>query len=476
MSQVFPALRAFAASCLLLAGGALFAATTPPAADDEAIAALQDAYVLSVMQGKQADIHRELIAAVMRRIKRSYATDVDMAALAAVAAKVVALLPPGVGDPAEVFKKSIQEALRTLDPHSRYFDARSAGNALADINGSFGGLGLELQATEGALRVVTPVPGGPAARAGLEAGDLIVRVDNHPVAGEALPDAIARMRGEPGTSVSITVQRNAPAQEFTVSLVRETIRRPVLRSGIEGGVLVLRLAMFTASASSLLEQAIGRVAERKPQAVVLDLRGNPGGLLREAVKVADAFLAAGEIVTVRGSTPGRQRTWHADASELLAGVPMVVLIDARSASASELVADALQHNGRATVLGQRSFGKGSVQSTFPMGENRGALKLTTAIYHGPSGQTLHKIGVSPDIELLGTANTRPVPAAPEGAAATAQGAAAAKDAAPKRIALARVDAGRCAPLRERDPALACAVAYLQAGSVDAFVAKLSREP
>lgn len=172
--------------------------------------------------------------------------------------------------------------------------------------------------------------------------------------------------------------------------------------------------------------------------------------MHEAVKVADAFLNQGEIVSMRGSTPARQRAWQADANELLAGLPMVVLIDGRSASASELVADALQANGRATVMGQQSFGKGSVQTTFFLGENRGALKLTTALYYGPSGQTVHRVGVAPDIELL--AATR-------------------RAAAPPPMVKARVDPSRCPGLKERDPALSCALAYLQAGNMADFVAR-----
>ena len=167
------------------------------------------------------------------------------------------------------------------------------------------------------------------------------------------------------------------------------------------------------------------------------------------MSVADAFLREGEIVSLRGSTPARQRVWHADADEMLAGLPMVVLIDGRSASASELVADALQHNGRATVMGQRSFGKGSVQTTFRLGEHKGALKLTTAMYHGPSGRTVHRTGVAPDIELVASAGSEAA-----------------------RMAKARVDPGRCKALKAGDPALSCAVAYLLAGSIDAFAAGL----
>lgn len=425
---------------------------------------LQSAYARSVAPGEQADLHRELLATVLQRVKRTHAAEVDLAALAAAAMKAIEPSPSG-GDPAEVFKKAINEALRTLDRHSRYLDPGAHGNARGDSSGSFGGLGLEVETGEGAVRVVAPMPGSPAARAGLAPGDLIVRVDDQTVAGLPLAEAIARMRGQPGTPVSITIQRAGTA-EFTVSLTRDTIRQP-LRWSMEGEVLVVRLASFSNAAAASMAQAIAdATAVRQPRAVVLDLRGNPGGLLREAVRVADAFLREGEIVSLRGSTPARQRAWQADADELLAGLPMVVLIDGRSASASELVADALQHHGRATVMGQRSFGKGSVQTTFSLGEHKGALKLTTAIYHGPSGQTVHRIGVAPDIELVAFARG-------EGARAASASADGPGDAAPPRTARTRVDPGRCTALKVSDPALSCAVAYVLAGGVDAFVAGLA---
>lgn len=454
MSHTLPTLRAFAAACLLFAGSASLAASPPAATDEDVISFLQDAYARTVVPGEQADMHRELLAAVLQRVKRSHASEVDLAAFAAVAVKVMEPLPPGVGDPPEVFRKAINEALRTLDPHSRYLGPRAHGSERDDSSGSFGGLGLEVQPSDGAVRVVAPVPDSPAARAGLTSGDLIVRVDDKPIAGLPLEEAIARMRGQPGTPVTITVQRAGAAHEFTVSLTRDTIRRQLLRWSMEGEVLVLRLSGFTSAAAASLAQAIAdATALTQPRAVILDLRGNPGGLLREAVRVADVFLTEGEIASMRGNTPARQRAWQADADELLAGLPMVVLIDGRSASASELVADALQHSGRATVMGQRSVGKGSVQTTFPLGEHKGALKLTTALYHGPSGQTVHRIGVVPDVELLASAGS-------EAAAAP-------------RLSKARVDPGRCKAPKASDPALSCAVGYLLAGSIDAFVAGLS---
>lgn len=442
-------------ACLLLALPLLAAAQAPPAPAGDPLAPLQAAYLRAVTPGEQADLHRDLVATVLRRAQRTYARDVDLSALAAAAMKVVEPLPAGAGDPADVFRKAMAAALRTLDPYSRYIDARTHASE-RDANGGFGGVGLELEGSEGAVRVVAPINGTPAARAGVLAGDLIVRVDDEWLASLPLADAMARMRGLPGTPVTLTIRRAGLETEFTVALTRDTIRRQVLAWSMEGDVLVLRLSSFSGAVRAALDTAIAQAtATAAPRAVVLDLRGNPGGLLREAVLTADAFLSQGEIVSVRGRAPGNGRAWQADAAELLPGLPMVVLLDKRSASASELVAAALQENGRAHVMGQRSFGKGTVQSTMPLGGQLGALKVTTSIYHGPSGRTVQGVGVWPDIELVAAvADTRPV--------ATA-------DAMPPAL---RVDQGRCATHKAADPGLGCALAYLRAGDVAAFAASL----
>ena len=426
---------------------------------------LQSAYARAVLPGAQADGYRELFATVFQRVQRSYATEVDLGALAAEAMKILEPLQPGTAEPREAFSRAINAALGTLDPYSRYLDPQAAGNARAS-SASFGGVGLEVEAGQGAVRVIASIPGSPAAHAGLRAGDLIVRIDDQPLQDVPLPDAIARMRGAPGTPVAITVRRTGMADAFTVSLTRATIRRQALRWHMEGEVLVLRLSSFSPAVTAALRQAVAdATAAQAPRAVVLDLRGNPGGLLHEAVKTADAFLAQGEIVSLRGRTPGNQRAWQADADEVLAGLSMVVMLDRRSASASELVAAALQDNGRATIMGQRSYGKGSVQTTYSLNEeSNGALKLTSAFYHSPSGRSVHQAGVAPDIELLA-----PRPAKEENSEAG-------EPVAP-RPPLARVEQGHCAAVyKATDPALACAVAYLQAGSVDAFTAALAHRP
>jgi carboxyl-terminal processing protease len=456
-------LRAFAVAALVCVAPPSFAEPSP--AGEDALAALQAAYASAVPPGEQADFYRELFAAVLHRVQRSYATEVDLGALAAAARKAMEGLAPGTTEPREVFAKAINTALRELDPYSRYLSPRNHGQEREGASGSFGGVGLQVEPGEGAVRVIAPMPGTPAARAGLQPGDLIVRVDEQPLAGVPLPDAIAMMRGAPGTPVSVTVRRSGRGEEFTVSLTRETIRSQAVQWSMEGDVLVLRLNAFSRSATGSLQRAIEEASSAHTvTAVVLDMRGNPGGLLTEAVRVADMFLTQGEIVSVRGRTPERSRSWQADEAEVLAGLPMLVLIDGRSASASELVAAALQDNGRATLMGQRSFGKGTVQTTYTLGdESRGALKLTSSFYHRPSGASVQQVGVMPDVELVtaagpGQDNPHAMPAA---AATTA-------------AARARVEQGRCASLHKAgDPVLSCAVGYLRAGSVQRFVGQLA---
>jgi carboxyl-terminal processing protease len=469
MTRLLRLLSPLAATWVFVVAGASFAAS--PAVTDELLAPLTSAYVRAVKPGEQVELHRELFGTVLQRVQRSYAQEVDMPALLAAALKAIEPMAPQSGEPADVFKTAINAAFATLDPHSRYLDARAQGNLRSATSGSFGGLGLEVDMVDGLVRVVTPMAGTPAARAGLQSGDLIVRFDDKPVLGMPLADAISRMRGQAGTPIALMIRRAGREDEFTVSVVRETIRTQALRWSMEGDVLVLRLASFTSAVSAAMEKAIAEASAAKtPRAVVLDMRGNPGGLLREGVNTADAFLHAGEIVSLRGRTAGNRRTWQADPAEQLAGVPMVVLIDGRSASAAELVAAALQENGRAIVMGQRSFGKGSVQSIMSLGPEKGALRLTTALYHGPSGRTVQRTGVGPDIELVAAPATNAVVARRE--ADRAQALPGADEPLPPQ---ARVEQSRCARARKDDPALACALAFIRAGAIDAFVAALEPE-
>ena len=390
-----------ATAWLLAAGSASLAATPDAALPDDPIAPLKAAYARVVKPGEQADAYSELLGAVLRRAQRSHPLEVDLHSLAAAALRAIESLNPESAEPAAAFKTAVNAALVALDPHSNFLDAREERERRDALEGGFGGLGIQVDMSGGLVRVVAPMEDTPAARAGLQSGDLIVQFDNQQVLGMTLADAIARMRGRPGTPITLHIRRPGRDEEFSVSLVRATILVQTLRWRMEEDVLVLRLARFTGSLGAMLDKAIGDAAAvRAPRAVVLDLRDNPGGLFSQAVVAADTFLSQGDIVSVRGRTERNRRTWKADAAEQLAGLPMVVLINGRSASAAELVAAALQENGRATIMGQRSYGKGSVQAMMSLGKDKGALRLTTSIYYGPSGRTVQRTGVSPDIELL----------------------------------------------------------------------------
>ena len=464
MARLLLLLRASAAAWLLAASSASFAAA--PVVTDALLAPLESAYLRAVKPGEEAAFHRELFATVLERVHRSHAQEVDLSRLTAAALKNLASLEPESGEPAKVFANAINAALATLDPYSRYLDAEAAKNHRSAMTERFGGLGLQVEMVEGLVRVVAPMPGTPAARAGLQSGDFIIGFDDQPVQGMTLAEAVSVMRGAPGTSIALMIRRSGPEDVFTVSLVREVIRREPVRWSMEGDVLVLRLAIFTGGAAAAMEKAIAEAtAEATPRAIVLDLRGNGGGLFRQAVLTADAFLSAGEIVSVQGRTNFKRRSWNANASEQLEGVPMVVLIDGRTASAAELVAAALQENGRATVMGRRSFGKGSVQAMVSLGEGKGALRLTTALYRGPSGRSVQRTGVGPDIELLPTqaAASR----SRRGEADRAHALQGSEEPPPPK---ARVEESRCAPARKPpDPALACALAFIDAGAIDAFL-------
>lgn len=462
MGSWMHAVRITSAACALLLGSAAFGQAPDPL--EASVASLEAAYAQSVAPSEQADHYRELFAPVLRRVQRSYVTEVDLQAFTAAALKAMQPGPSRAGSPGEVFSRSVNAALATLDGYSRYTDAQRGESASSESGDSFVGVGIEVEPGDGGVRVVAPIPGGPAERAGLKGGDLILKVDDQPLQALPLGEAISRMRGASGTPVSLTVRRTGASDDFTVSVTRDTIRRQPLRWRMEGDVLVLRVSGFTRSTTSSVQEAIARAsAETPPRGVVLDLRGNPGGLLREAVTLADTFLSQGTISSLQGRTPGNQRRWQADAAELLPGVPMAVLVDRRSASASELVAAALQENGRAIVMGQRSYGKGTVQSVFTLGDEGGTLKLTTAHYLSPSGHAVQTAGVAPDIELLGPSMPRRGGAADE--------------AALTRPPRAQTEAERCARAPGvMDMALACALAYVRAGTLEAFAAGLAPAP
>lgn len=454
---------------LLAASSAALAEEPATAVPDDPVARLAAAYVRAVKPGEQVNTYRELFGTALQRVQHSYWQEVDLPSIIAAALKTIESLAPASGDPAAVFKTAINTALAELDPHSNYIDARPQVEQGTSLSRSLGGLGFKVEMVDGLLRVVTSKEDTPAMRAGLRSGDLIVQIDSQPVLGMTPVDSVLQMRGEPGTPLTLLIRRPGRDDEFTVSLVREPILMRAVRWRMEDDVLVLRLESFSRSLGAMIEKAISdATATGTPRALILDMRDNPGGLLDQAVVTADMFLSHGEIVSLRGRTADNRRSWKADAAELLAGLPMVVLINGSSASAAELVAAALQENGRATVMGQRSYGKGSVQSIIPLGAEKGALRLTTALYYGPSGRTVQLTGVEPDIELV----TNPAAHVERGGREADRAhalASADEPVSPK----ARVEQSRCAPSKSsEEPALACALAFLRAGALNTFLASL----
>jgi carboxyl-terminal processing protease len=307
-------------------------------------------------------------------------------------------------DDNKLVTSAINGVLGSLDPHSSYMDAKSYRDMQQTTAGQFGGLGMQVNMEDGVLKVVSPIDDTPAARAGILAGDAITRVDDTPVQGLTLTQAVEMMRGAPGTSVRLEVVRK-DAAPLNLTLTREIIKVNAARAEAEGSdVGYVRLNQFTGRAYDELKQAFQTLATKLPpdqaKGYVLDLRNNPGGLLDQAVRVAGAFLTSGEIVSIRGRDPDRVQRFNAAPGDIIDGKPLIVLINGGSASASEIAAGALQDNKRATILGSRSFGKASVQTIIPLGQGNGALRLTTARYYTPSGHSLQAQGISPDIEVL----------------------------------------------------------------------------
>jgi carboxyl-terminal processing protease len=296
---------------------------------------------------------------------------------------------------------AIKGMLASLDPHSSYLDAKEYKEMMVQTRGEFGGLGMQVTMENGLLKVVSPIDDTPAARAGMKPGDLIVAIDGASVADMTLSDAVDRMRGPIGTQIALTVRRQGK-DPFEVKLTRADIKVDAVKSRLEGNdIAYVRITSFSERAGSGVEQAIQSLKEKangKLAGVVLDLRNNPGGLLDQAVAVANEFLDGGEIVSMKGRQPQDDRRFDAQPNrDLVPGLPVIVLINGGSASASEIVAGALQDNHRAVLLGTRSFGKGSVQTILPVRQSGGALRLTTARYYTPSGRSIQAKGIEPDV-------------------------------------------------------------------------------
>ena len=306
-------------------------------------------------------------------------------------------------DDAKLIEAAVSGMLSSLDPHSSYMDAKSFKDMQVQTKGEFGGLGIEVTLEEGLVKVVTPIDDTPASKAGIMAGDLIVQIDDDQVQGMTLNQAVEKMRGPVKSSVRLKLTRKGQNDPIEVTLVRDVIKIASVKSRVEGDIGYIRLTQFTEKTYEGLKTALDQFSKDIPadklKGYVIDLRNNPGGLLDQAIAVSDAFLDKGEIVSTRSRNPDDAQRYIARSGDVTGGKPIVVLINGGSASASEIVAGALQDHKRATVIGTRSFGKGSVQTIIPLGTN-GALRLTTARYYTPSGRSIQAKGIDPDIQVL----------------------------------------------------------------------------
>jgi carboxyl-terminal processing protease len=302
----------------------------------------------------------------------------------------------------ELLENAIRGMLTGLDPHSSYLDVEQFKELQVGTTGQFGGLGIEVGMENGFVKVIAPIDDTPAQRAGVKAGDLVIRLDDTPVKGMSLNDAVKIMRGEPGTDIKLTIVREGLDKPLQITITRDIIKvKSVKRRSLEPGYGYLRISQFQSKTADYLEDAIRDLKkenEDKLKGLVLDLRNNPGGVLNGAVAVSDAFLTKGLIVYTEGRIDDSRLRFNATPDDLLDGAPIVVLVNQGSASASEIVAGALQDHKRAIILGSKTFGKGSVQTILPLSGGT-ALKLTTARYFTPSGRSIQAEGITPDIEL-----------------------------------------------------------------------------
>ena len=317
-------------------------------------------------------------------------------------------------DDKKLVESAINGMLSGLDPHSSYMDPKSFRDMQVQTRGEFGGLGIEVTMEDGLVKVVAPIDDTPAAKAGVMANDIITKLDDEAVQGLTLNQAVDKMRGPVNSKIKLTIVRKGADKPIELTIMRDIIRVKSVRSHAEGDdVGYIRITQFNEQTTDGLKQAINDLGSQlgadKIKGYIVDLRNNPGGLLDQAISVADTFLDKGEIVSTRGRNPEETQRFNARPGDMTKGKPVIVLINGGSASASEIVAGALQDHKRATLIGTRSFGKGSVQTIIPLGADNGALRLTTARYYTPSGRSIQAQGIKPDIEV-----TQDVPASLKG--------------------------------------------------------------
>ena len=341
--------------------------------------------LLSIFQksfSENIDIYKkiDLFGEVLEKINKEYVDEVD---------------------PSKSMDSAINGLLQSLDPYSAYMSPESFKNMQTDTKGEFGGLGIEVGMEAGVIKIISPIDNTPASKAGLKAGDYIVKINNIQVQGKSLTEAVDLMRGPVGSSIEITVRRRGIKKALIFNITRKIIEvQSVKLKLIDNNTAYIRLTSFNDNSSEQIEEKIKGLSKNKNiKGFILDLRNNPGGLLSQAIKISDFFLENGEIVSTKSRKISENRKWFAKKGDLIQGKTLIVLINYGSASASEIVAGALKDHKRAIIIGENSYGKGSVQSVIPL-KNNGAIRLTIAKYYLPSGKSISEVGVTPDIEVI----------------------------------------------------------------------------
>ena len=338
-------------------------------------------FFFKTLYSSEKDIYKkiDLFGEVLEKINEEYVDEIDQS---------------------ESMDAAINGLLQSLDPYSGYMSPKTFDEMQTDTSGKFGGLGIEVTMEAGVVKVISPIDDTPASRAGIKAGDYIVKIENTQVQGKSLSEAVDLMRGPVGSSIELTIRRSGEKKALIFNVTREVIEvKSVKVDLLDENIGYLRLTSFNENSAEQIEKEIKKLENKNElEAYILDLRNNPGGLLSQAIKISDFFLEDGEIVSTKGRRSSENRKWFAKKGDITDGKTLIVLINYGSASASEIVAGALKDHKRAILLGANSYGKGSVQSIIPL-KNKGAIRLTVAKYYLPSGKSISEVGVSPDIEV-----------------------------------------------------------------------------
>ena len=338
-------------------------------------------FFLKNAYSSEKDIYQkiDLFGEVLEKINKEYVDEIDQS---------------------ESMDAAIDGLLQSLDPYSGYMSPKTFDEMQTDTSGEFGGLGIEVTMESGVVKVISPIDDTPASRAGIKAGDYIVKIENTQVQGKSLSEAVDLMRGPVGSSIELTIRRRGEKKALIFEVTREIIEiKSVKADLLDKNIGYLRLTSFNENSAQQIEKEIKELEKNKKlKGYILDLRNNPGGLLSQAIKISDFFLENGEIVSTKSRKSSENRKWFAKKGDIIDGKTLIVLINYGSASASEIVAGALKDHKRAILLGENSYGKGSVQSIIPL-KNKGAIRLTVAKYYLPSGKSISEVGVSPDIEI-----------------------------------------------------------------------------